>query len=99
MYIYIYFFIDLYVCLCLYLYTRIYIYIYIFERCAMTVDATDLRSHAPRNRGNAGTATPARFFRATRVRAYDDRAIGSFCKEFLCVNTMPCRHMPLLVHF
>ena len=22
-----------------------------------------------------------------------------FCKEFLCFNTMPCRHMPLLVHF
>ena len=21
------------------------------------------------------------------------------CKEFLCFNTMPCRHMPLLVHF
>ena len=25
--------------------------------------------------------------------------IGSFCKEFRCFNTMPCRHMPLLVHF
>ena len=22
-----------------------------------------------------------------------------FCKEILCFNTMPCRHMPLLVHF
>ena len=22
-----------------------------------------------------------------------------FCKEFLCFNTMPWRHMPLLVHF
>ena len=22
-----------------------------------------------------------------------------FCKEFLCLNTMLCRHMPLLVHF
>ena len=22
-----------------------------------------------------------------------------FCKKFLCFNTMPCRHMPLLVHF
>ena len=22
-----------------------------------------------------------------------------FCKEFLCFNTMPCRHMPLLVQF
>ena len=22
-----------------------------------------------------------------------------FCKEFLCFNTVPCRHMPLLVHF
>ena len=22
-----------------------------------------------------------------------------FCKEFLCFNTIPCRHMPLLVHF
>ena len=21
-----------------------------------------------------------------------------FCKELLCFNTMPCRHMPLLVH-
>ena len=27
------------------------------------------------------------------------QGIGSFCKEFLCVNTMPCRHTPLLVHF
>ena len=22
-----------------------------------------------------------------------------FCKEILCFNTLPCRHMPLLVHF
>ena len=22
-----------------------------------------------------------------------------FCKEFLCFDTIPCRHMPLLVHF
>ena len=22
-----------------------------------------------------------------------------FCKDFLCFNTMPCRHIPLLVHF
>ena len=22
-----------------------------------------------------------------------------FCKELLCFNTVPCRHMPLLVHF
>ena len=22
-----------------------------------------------------------------------------FCKEILCFNTMPCRHMPVLVHF
>ena len=27
------------------------------------------------------------------------QGIGSFCKEFLCFNTMPCRHMPLIVHF
>ena len=25
--------------------------------------------------------------------------IGLFCKEFLCFDTVPCRHMPLLVHF
>ena len=37
--------------------------------------------------------------RATQVRAYDDRAIDSCCKEFLCFNTTPCRHVPLLVHF
>ena len=23
---------------------------------------------------------------------------GSFCKEFPCFNTTPCRHMPLPVH-
>ena len=33
-----------------------------------------------------------------KVRAYDDRH-GLFCKEVLCFNTMPYRHMPLLVHF
>ena len=27
------------------------------------------------------------------------QGIGSFCKELLCFDTMPCRHMPLLVHF
>ena len=26
------------------------------------------------------------------------RGVSSFCKKFLCFNTMPCRHMPLLVH-
>ena len=26
------------------------------------------------------------------------QGIGSLVKEFLCFNTMPCRHMPLLVH-
>ena len=25
--------------------------------------------------------------------------MGSFCKEFLCFDTMPRRPMPLLVHF
>ena len=32
-------------------------------------------------------------------RTYDDRAIGFLFKEVLCFNLMPCRHMPLLVHF
>ena len=32
---------------------------------------------------------------AAQIRAYDDRAIGSFCKEFLRFHTAPCRHMPL----
>ena len=27
------------------------------------------------------------------------QGIGSFCRETLCFNTMPCRHMPWLVHF
>ena len=27
------------------------------------------------------------------------QGVGSFCKEFLCFNTMPCRHMPFLAHF
>ena len=27
------------------------------------------------------------------------QGIGSFCKEFLCFDTMSCRHMPLLAHF
>ena len=26
------------------------------------------------------------------------RGIGSLCKEILCFITMPCLHMPLLVH-
>ena len=33
--------------------------------------------------------------RATQVRAYDDRAIGFLLEEFLCFNSMPCRHTPL----
>ena len=37
--------------------------------------------------------------RNAQVRAQDDRAVGSFYKESLCFNTMPCRHMPLPVHF
>ena len=27
------------------------------------------------------------------------QGVGSFCKELLCFNTMPCRPMPLPVHF
>ena len=27
------------------------------------------------------------------------QGIGSFVRNFLCFSTMPCRHMPLLVHF
>ena len=27
------------------------------------------------------------------------QGIGSFCREILCSSTMPCRLMPLLVHF
>ena len=26
------------------------------------------------------------------------QGVSSFCKKLLCFNTMPCRHMPLLVH-
>ena len=26
------------------------------------------------------------------------QGVRSFCKKFLCINTMPCRHMPFLVH-
>ena len=27
------------------------------------------------------------------------QGIGSFCRDFLRFNNMPCRHAPLLVHF
>lgn len=36
---------------------------------------------------------------AAYTRAHDDRAIGSFVRNFPCFKTMPCRNVPLLVHF
>ena len=32
-------------------------------------------------------------------RGIGGQGVGSLRKEFLCFNTMPCRRMPLLVHF
>ena len=32
-------------------------------------------------------------------RGIGRQGIGSLCKQFLSFSTMPCRHMPLLVHF
>ena len=43
--------------------------------------------------------------RAGGAQSYISKGIGRqgiirlFCQELLCFNTMPCRRMPLLVHF
>ena len=55
------------------------------------------RHEAPRSR-------PSRAHLAGLRQSYTSKGIRRqgnrlFCKEFPCFSTMPCRHVPLLVHF
>ena len=91
-YVYIYMYI---VYLSLYTCIHIYIYIYIYT-CIQPRYAADrgpplalqLRLQARRRRSSE---LHKEGFMTTGRRL--------FCREFLCFNTTPCRHMPILVHF
>ena len=37
-------------------------------------------------------------FQSCTSKGIGRQGTGSFCKEFLCFNTTPCRPTPLLVH-
>ena len=53
----------------------------------------DFQSPCPRD------SQPADAFPELHKEGHMKTGHRLFCKEFLCFNTMPCRHVPFLVHF
>ena len=47
----------------------------------------------------AGCAKLYEILQSCTSQGIGRQGICSFCKNILCFNTMPCRHMPLFVHF
>ena len=96
-------YIYIYICICV----CIYIYIYISRpasRDGTTRDDATPQGFCVRVR----VATRHRNLDLQRAdlhnQSYTSKGTGRqgkrfFCKEFPCFNTMPCRHVPLLVHF
>ena len=79
-----------------------YIYIYTYIYNYMQYMYTLIRRR-PGDMAVAFQRRP-RAVEARPTQSYTSKGIwrqgmGSFCKEFLRFNTMPRRHLPLLVHF
>ena len=79
------------------LYTYIYIYIYTHLRVP-GLRVQRVQRLLARQRPH-GPGISASFRQSYTRKGISRQGIGSCRKEFLCVNTTPCRHMPLLVHF
>ena len=81
----------------------VYVLLLVFECATDTTDAHWFLEVAQAEAASGSTPTSpeaAAHSRSCIIRKGIRRqGVGCFCKDCLCFDTMPCRHMPLLVHF